>query len=341
MQRGWKLRDVAIPLGVTEATLSRWERGLQTVPHSSQSAWTRLLTGQPATEPPSAAPRRRPKGILARLAELFLADVKAGLNGWQAGWRELSDLNLTAQDLAGLEAETERDSNGRLRIRFDSRLESVQQAQNILGYRNTLQAEQRKLIPAIDQLVSPLLEQVAHGLFAGAVLLAGLADMIAASASSLEGARTLLDGDPTSLVDAPTGAAISILDAVGVSFDVDALPTLGLQDLVFRDNRPDLIAGARATAAEIGMDRTAKKLGVIAVKAVGAAWAMNRRLTLAGIAVRTDEGSRYLGDVFWKGMAIRRDEVNLTWLRVMSEEFEPQGEKEQLGMLLWSWPEVL
>jgi hypothetical protein len=268
------------------------------------------------------------------------------MNGWQAGWRELSELNLRSEDLPSLESEVERDSQGKIRIRYESRMESVQQAKDILGYRNTVKDEERRLTPAIRSLVYPMLEQIGQGLFSGAVVFAGLTEMIDATASSLETARNLLENDPSNLVDAPSGGATSILEALAVPFDVSALSTLGLEDLMPRDRRPDLIASAKVVASELGLNRVAEQLGVMAVKAVSAAWAVNRRLTFAGVA--TDEGARYLSEVFWKRMGMRRADVDSAWRGVMVPEFEAQSEKEQLGsekeqlgMLLWSWPEVL
>lgn len=49
--RGRTLRDIAKALGVTEATISRCERGLQQPSSQLLAAWTKLLTGKrPAVE---------------------------------------------------------------------------------------------------------------------------------------------------------------------------------------------------------------------------------------------------------------------------------------------------
>ncbi len=343
LKRGWKLRDVAIPLGVTEATLSRWERGLQIAPHAMLASWEGLLTGRRISSA-EASRKRKPRGVIPRLAELFLADVQGGKNGWQAGWREISELNLTTKDLDTLEGEVERDAQGRIRIRHDSRLVLVQQAQNILGYRNTLNSEEGQLLPAVDKIVRPLLRDIRQNLFGGAVLLAGLTKMIEAGIPQVEAARNLLMHDPKALVEAPSQASALILETLGISFPSDvqsALASFGFEDLSADEPGKESIEGARAAASELGLDVVAKLLGPIVVTSVAAAWAVNGQLTTAGIAVTTDEGARFLGGVFWDEIRIRRAVVDETWRRVMIDEFEPQAEQEQLGLLLWSWPEVI
>jgi hypothetical protein len=266
------------------------------------------------------------------------------MSGWQAGWREITELNLTSADVAALETDIERDPLQRIRISFESRLLPVQQAKDILGYRKTVDAEETRLLPAIDSLLCPVLHQIREGLFYGAVLLGGLAEMIDAFASNVETGRNLLVSDPTNLVNAPSAAAAVILDAVGVKVPADylaVLASLGLQDLMPRETIPFLTPDARAVASELGLDRVAKLLGRAVVTCVGAAWAVNRRLLVAGVGISTDEGARYLSEAFWNRIGIPRTEVDATWRRIMIEEFEPQDEKEQLGLLLWSWPEVI
>ncbi|HHT9117028.1 MAG TPA: helix-turn-helix domain-containing protein, partial [Candidatus Hypogeohydataceae bacterium YC38] len=89
LKRGWRLADVAKALGVTPATISRVE------------VWEQLLAGK---QWPSVTrkPERRPRGVLSRLAERFLADVKAGHKEREAGWRELKEIGLTASEVEAL-----------------------------------------------------------------------------------------------------------------------------------------------------------------------------------------------------------------------------------------------
>ncbi len=346
LERGWRLRDVANPLGVTTATLSRWERGLQVPSHGMLGAWERLVTRQTSAGTVERRARRRPRGAVPRLAELFLADVKAGLNGWQAGWRELSELGLVREDVPSLERDIEMDVQGRVRIRFESRLEAVEEGKAILGYRKTLRDEERRLLPAFDELIRPLLEALQAPRNRGVILLSGLTEMVSASALQVQSSRNLLDGDAGALVEAPVGAAMHILEALEIRFPSDvsavsaALRRLHFEDLTPPGRASTVIAEARAIAEELGLGRTAKRLGPDPVKAVGAAWAVSRRLACAGIGIMTDEGARQLSDVFWDWLGTSRVAVDAAWRRVMIEEFEPQTEKEQLQMLLWSWPEV-
>ena len=345
-QKGWRLHDVAGALGVTTATLSRWERALQSPSPDMLAAWERIFTGERHAQIQDRRPRRRPRGVLSRLAELFLADVKAGLNGWDAGWREPGEVGLTPADLPSLAPDVELRGLSAVRISFNSRLQPVQEAKAILGYRATVEAEERRLIPALEKHLRPILQAVRSEHERGAVLLAGLAEMIRASASLIESARHVLDKDnnPVDLVRGPSGAAKVILEAVATPVGADAvgvLKRLGFSDPIAGTEPPNTIARAKGVATELGVAQVAVRLGKHPVTAVGAAWAVSCRFAQEAVAVTTLVGVGRLGEAFWDELRFPRPEIDAAWRRLMVEESQPQTAKQQLGMLLWSWPEVL
>ena len=343
LKRGWTLADVAVAVGVTPATLSRWERGLQTPPEHAKRLWEKALTG---TSPPPVREtrRRRPRGVLPRLAELFLADVKAGENGWNAGWRELREVGLTCDDLAALESDIEVDGTGRVRIHFRSRLEAVQEAQNILGYKRTVAEEERRLIPALSKYLPRLTSALDSEHMRSALLFAGFTEMIHASAAIVETSRSFFDNDPQCLVNAPSGGAKCLLGGVGITIESDVvriLRGLGFANRIPGTEAHDQMVGAEAVAGKLGLDVIARRLEIDVVTALGAAWAISRWLTDDQVGITTDTGVRRFSAAFWDGVGLTRNEVDVVWRNVMIEEFQPESETQQLGLLMWSWPEFL
>jgi len=344
LERKWTLRDVATVLGVTTATLSRWERRLAEPSANALEKWESLLAGRTDAKPTGRKPTRRPRGLLPRLAELFLADIKAGLNDQEAGWRELAELNLACEDILSLGQDAEMDLFGCARINPGSNLRVMQQARDIRAYRRAVEIEEHRLTSAARTILSPLWKASGTGDGRGAIVLAGLAEMLQASASLLENARRLLDNDPSSLLDSPSGAAQQILSVVDLAIPADPariLGEFGLDSMVSLVRIGPKSACSQALALELGLGTTAERLGQAAILALGTAWAMTQCLDSAGVSLMTEVGIRRLAESFWEGLGLPRTNVDAKWRQVMLEESEPETEKQQLGMLLWSWPEVM
>jgi hypothetical protein len=119
------------------------------------------------------------------------------------------------------------------------------------------------------------------------------------------------------------------------------LGSLGLDNLVVAAKIGPNADCSQALALELGLETTAKRLGQAAILALGTAWAMTQCLDSAGVSVMTEVGIRRLAESFWEGLGLPRTKVDAKWRQVMLEESEPETEKQQLGMLLWSWPEVM
>src|SRR5207247_1248798 len=114
------------------------------------------------------------------LAEFFLVDVQAGINGWDAGWRELVEIGVTLEEARSLGSDVELRSSTQIRISFNSRLSIVEQAKNILSYRKTVQTEERLLLPVLQKQMKLLMEAVRCPDDRRAVLTSGLGEMVRA-----------------------------------------------------------------------------------------------------------------------------------------------------------------
>jgi len=343
LEKRWTLRDVATALGVTTATLSRWERGLAEPSTHALEKWKRLLTGRTDATPAARKPTRRPRGLLPRLAEFFLADIRAGLSEREAGWRELAELGLAREDILSLGQEVETDLF-RVRVSPGASLKAVQQAKDILGYQRTVDVEQRRLASATKAVLVPLLQATQSSTGRSPVLLAGLAEMIRASASFVDSSRNLLENDPASLLDAPAGAAQVVLRAVDLEARSDAdqvFAGMGFKSLASSLEADSAFECSQALAVELGMDVISERLGRDVIIALGAAWAMARSLDTAGVSVMTEVGVRRLAEIFWDGIGLPRPEIDAKWRRAMLEKSETETDKQQIGLLLWSWPEVM
>lgn len=341
LERGWRLQDVAVALGVTSATVSRVERGLQEPSPELLEAWQQLLTGQRWLPLTPKSPRRRPHGILSLLAELFLADVKAGLDETEAGWRELAEVGLAAWDVKTLGPEVERDHLGRVRIDPKISMEPVVQAQKILRYRATVEAEQKALLPSLEERLPALWQALGQEDTCGAVLVSGLATMVRAGAPFLDAYPTLLGGDAGHLISGAVGSAHVILEGVGImapSPSRGLLEAVGLNDLIEPVEEGAIVLQARDLAQYLGLPTMAGLLGKTGVTAVGAAWAVVRRLESGKGVILTEVGRQRVAEAFWEGIQLSRPEVEAAWRRLV--EFDPQTYEEQVGVLLWSWPEV-
>jgi transcriptional regulator with XRE-family HTH domain len=342
-ERGWRLEDVAAAIGVTGATLSRWERGLQKPPDAALNAWVRVVTRQRFAAVRARRPRRRPRGILPRLGELFLADVTSGARASQAGWREPRELGLTTDDVLSFGDEIERDALGRIRIKFNSPLESVRRGREFLYYRQTTDHEQRRLEAALTDLVFPLLDQANAAV--AAIMAIGVAEMIRLTAGSLESARARLNHDPVRLLEMPRAGAEVVLAALGLSTPQDIsgpVAEMGLTGALSNATQ-DLRAleEARALAREVCTDQIARELGREIVHALGAAWTVTAVLDRKGILVSTSEGTNRLARAFWERMTVPRHTILDRWHSVMLAADESATDEKQLGLLLWTWPEEL
>lgn len=342
LARGWRLRDVAEVLGVTEATISRVERGLQGPSPALLEAWHRVLTSERRTHPSPKSQRRRPRGIVPLLADLYLADVKAGLESIDAGWQEPKELGLTVQDLETLGIEVEMDARGRVRVNPTLPMESLRLAGQILRYRATLEVEEQALIRAVDEYLPPLWRAMSVDETRGAVLLAGLSSMVRAAVPLLDAQWVLLSDEPDCLIEGAGGVGGLILESVGISVPqlcTEILEQAGLSELGVSVGDGPSVLRAVKLAQSLGTVDMARRLGKDAVTAVGAAWATARRLDTRNVAVVTESGFRRLSEIFWEIVGLSRPEVQAAWRQIA--EIEPTIEEEAIGLLLWHWPEVL
>ncbi|MEX2218832.1 MAG: helix-turn-helix transcriptional regulator [Phycisphaerales bacterium] len=342
-QRGWRLEDVALALGTTVATLSRWERGLQAPSAAALDAWNRIFSPKPDRPLQPRAPRRRPRGVLAQLADLFLTDVRAGRNGWDAGWCEPASLGLQPDDVTAFGEEIEADDVGRVRISFNSRFQAVEEGKDVLGYRRTVDAERRLLMPAIERIIRPTARLARTSEGEPTIVGEGITFMIRTGAPVVETARSLLESDPRTLFEFPGGAVNVILQAVGIAPIVHpASPPVAASSCAGpHTGIAPLVDGAESVAKEIGLDLTAQRLGREVVVALGSAWSITSRLESAGVAVVTDQGLAQLSRAFWEEIGLQRSQIDSAWRRALVDEQDTADEKLQLGNLLWSWPEAL
>lgn len=345
--RRWRLQDLARALGVTAATVSRVERGLQEPSPALLERWKQLLIGERWLPAAEIGPRRRPRGVLPALAEQFLTDVTAGLNEVDAGWRDPAQVGMTASDVKALGPEVETDTLGRVRISPKSSLEQVAHAQEILRYRATVEVELQTLLPLLEEHLPPLWQLLQAEESCGAVLLSGLTRMVRTAAPLLDARPSLLAGDAGQLICGAVGPASLILESVGIVAPTrprDVLETAGLTDLIESSEDGQVAAQATILAHNLGIASIARLLGKTAIIGLGAAWAVVRRLDSRNVAILTEVGRQRVAEAFWEGIhlsrgEIERAEVEAAWRRL--NEFDPETEQEQLGILLWSWPEVL
>lgn len=340
LKRHWRLKDLADALGVTTATISRVERGLQEPSQALLKVWQQLLEGKRWLPVTGTRPRRRPRGVLSSLAELFLADVKAGLDESRAGWRYPTEVNLMTVEVEALGTEVERDTQGRIRIARNNPIEAMTQARNILRYRGVIEREQQILVPTIEQLLPLLWKALDDQGSKGAVLISGLAEMVRTTAPLLDAYRSLIGEDIGCLIPGAVGPARLILESVGVnaaSPTYTVLEVAGLKDIAELDEEGENVLKARTLAQHLGIPNSAKRLGKHSVLAVGASWAVVRYLNTRKALILTDLGRQQVAEAFWKGIRLRREEIEDRWRRLV----EVQSDEEQIGALLWSWPEVL
>lgn len=342
-QRGWRLEDVAHALGVTVATLSRWERGLQTPGSAALEAWNRIFAFKADRRLQARTPRRRPRGVLAQLADFFLTDVRAGRNGWDAGWREPASLGLQPEDVTAFGDDVETDDFGRVRISFNSRFQAVEEGKDVLGYRRTVDVERRLLMPAVEQIIRPTARMARSPEGEPGIVGEGITFMIRTGAPVVETARSLLDSDPRTLFDLPGGAVNVILQAVGIApITRPASPPVTASSCAGpHTGAAPVVDDAENIAKEIGLDLTAQRLGREVVVALGSAWSITSRLESAGVAVVTDQGLAQLSRAFWEEIGLQRSQIDSVWRRALVDEQDTADEKLQLGHLLWSWPEAL
>src|SRR5207244_11278698 len=125
-----------------------------------------------------ASMRRRPRGALMLLADIYLADVKAGLTE-DAGWRELEEVGLTPSDFESLGSDIEPDKeHGRVRISKHALLDQVKQANQIIDHRKTITIEQDTLLPAIEGQLPRLWNALKEERIKGSVLLMRFCSML-------------------------------------------------------------------------------------------------------------------------------------------------------------------
>jgi transcriptional regulator with XRE-family HTH domain len=346
LKKSWRLCDVAGVLGVTEATLSRWERGLQEPPRDILTAWEQIVTGQKLIQVEARRPRLNRRVILGRLADFFLADVIAGKGGRDAGWRHMAEVGVGLEDVPSFKGDIEVRGRDTIRISYNSRLPSVEQAKNVLGYWRAVSVEERQLVDAGQRYISPLFDGLRDERTSGSIVLAGLAEMICANGPFVETSRNMLDNDPTTLAGNPMGAASCIMGVVHIAVS-DNVRKEALHRLYFKSPRETLdgtseSADSSLIARELGVYQTAQELGRDAIIALGVAWSFVRMLEDQRIGVCTDVGRRHLGEIFWgnlKDFGISRVDIAAVWQRVMVDEMDCQNEKQQIGHLLWAWPE--
>ena len=126
------------------------------------------------------------------------------------------ELNLVREDVSSLGQDVEIDLF-RVRVNAGSNVKTVKQAKDILGYQKTVDLEQQRLASATEAILVPLLEATRSSTGKSPILLAGLAEMIRASASLVESSQSLFENDPASLFKAPSSTTQVILRAVGLS----------------------------------------------------------------------------------------------------------------------------
>jgi hypothetical protein len=304
-----------------------------------------LPIGQPSPpSQPGRSAKLSPRHLLPRLADLLLADVKAGVKQRDAGWRDLGEVGLTPDEVVSLAPHVELRGLSRVRISMRSKLQAVQDARHILDYQETLKVEESRLARALEEYLGAFFGSILSDDESGPILLAGLTEMIRASAPLLEGTRHMLDRDPVVLSEAPSGAAAVILEAVRISVGPD-VPSV-LRRIGFKTPAPgsephQAISDAATLARELVVDGVAARLGACVVTAVGAAWAVQCRLAQEGVALTTEAGAQRLAKEFWQRLKLPRSDIDATWRRVMTEPSQGDAEKLQLGLVLWSWPEAL
>lgn len=341
IEKGWTLTDVARSLGVTAATVSRVERGLQAPPEALLQAWKRLLEGKPLVA--RLPRRRRPRGAVNVLAELFLADVKAGLNWTSAGWREPTDVGLAPEDLEAMSEEIERDSLGRVRVSPSASLEPVEEATRILKHRQTVEAEAKILDPVLQDRIPLLWRALQEEAPRGAVVLSGLTRMVRTTAPLiLDSCAALVSSNPASLLSGPAGAALLVANAVGIVIPdspSDVLTIARLRELIEPDESGDVVREARKVADELRLASVAQRLGKDAIIALGTAWAYSSLINACNAAVLTEAGQQHIAEAFWQGTGFSRNDIVTAWSNLTNTETD--DERERVGALLWAWPEVL
>lgn len=346
IEKGWHLRDIAVALGVTSATVSRIERGLQEPSPALLAGWQHLLAGKQWIPGENRGAQRRPRGVLSRLAKLFLADTITGLDESHAGWREPIEVGLPGMSIEALGSEVDFDRLGRIRIAPTSSLEPVRQAKRILEYRKAVEDDEQSLTPFVEKHLPILWQSLEKEETNGALLLAGLANMVRVTIPFvLDACRTVLGKDASCFLSNPAQPARVILESVSLIAPVSpsvVLRRAGLEELISACEERQEIQEAHELAHHLRLPALAHRLGKSGVTALGAAWAAISLLESARGALVTEVGSHHLAAAFWEGLRealqLSRTEVEDAWHRL--NEIDEEKDGERVGALLWSWPEV-
>jgi transcriptional regulator with XRE-family HTH domain len=341
IQRSWTLNDIARALGVAIATVSRVERGLQEPSTALLDAWEGILKGKrQVTRPPH---RRRPRGALNLMAELFLSDVKAGLDWSSAGWREPEEIGLTEEDIGMMGEEIQRDGFGRVRVSSSASLERVEEAKNILKYRRTVDEEGNILTPTLENRIPSLWLALKDETVRGAVVFSGLTKMIRYTAPLvLDSLSQNISANPASLLSGPTGVATLVLEVVGVPIPdrpADVLNKAGFGELVEPSEDDAEVQAAQKVASELQLSKMAECIGKEVVIILGISWAFSCIINARKASVLTEIGQQHVAEAFWQGCTFQRNDVVKAWGRLTDSESD--DELERIGGLLWAWPEVL
>lgn len=341
IERGWKLRDVALALGITEATVSRVERGLQQPSPQLMQAWQTILSGKRWVPTLSQKAQRRPRGVVPRLAELYLADVKAGLVE-DAGWRDMEEVGLDLRDAQAIGSDVEIDrEHGRVRISKNAHYDQVEQANQIIAYRKALLVEQETLAPEIEDKLPTLWVAINKERTRGPILLVGLSSMIRFTAHLLNPYRNSIPNDPSHLSLGSTGTASFILETMGIKSTSPAtlLREAGLEEIIGPDEQSAEVNAAKSLAEAIALSNVVAKVGERIITVLGAAWATSRFLEVKNVSVLTEEGQQKLATQFWNGIGFPRADIYSAWTDFTLRD--DLIELERISCLLLSWPEVL
>jgi hypothetical protein len=169
--------------------------------------------------------------------------------------------------------------------------------------------------------------------------------MFATTARVLEIHDEVVARDAVLVRTGPGAAAQTALTAVGIAVRADApsfLESIGLVQFSPALEGLDLEECVRA-AHHLAIPTHAQRLGKNGLMCLGVSWAFMEAVEARSNGPLSVEGERRVADAFWEVIngseIVTRGALLEAWARLADEE--PVSLEEELGRVLWLWPDAL